>query len=139
MCRIRISHHQWCHSDQQAQKEAHHKQPHTADQHGHKATERSNAQADAHRRLHAQLSVHHPLLVAQHEDDHRAEHEAGEEQHRLETSIAWRGDRKQMLWGSSKRTNKHGASSAKLRKRRASTSRTATTHVMSINLQVTNT
>lgn len=82
-------HHQRSHSDQQAQQQAHHKQPHAADQHGHQATQSPDAQADAHGRLDAQLRVHHSLLVAQHEDDHRAEHEAGEEQHGLEASIAW--------------------------------------------------
>lgn len=92
-------HHQGGHADQQAQQKSHHKQSHTSNQHGHQATQSPDAEADADRRLHAQLRVHHPLLVAQHEDHHGAEHEAREEQHSLEASVAWRRERKRTYVG----------------------------------------
>ena len=84
------------HGDQQAQQQAHHKEAHAANQHGDQAAERADAQADAHRGLHAQLGVQHALLVAEHEDDDRAEHQAREEHHSFEAAIAWKKRRKQM-------------------------------------------
>ena len=81
--------HQGGHSHQQAQQQAHHKEAHAADQHGDQAAERADAEADAHRGLHAQLGVQNALLVAEHEDDDGAEHQACQEHHRFEAAIAW--------------------------------------------------
>lgn len=74
-------------SQQESQQQASHEEADASHQHGDQAAQQADAEADACAGLHAQLSVQNVLLVAQQEDDDRAEHETGQEHDGLETAV----------------------------------------------------
>ncbi len=80
---------------QQAQEQPHHEKPNAAYQHGHKATQGADAQADAHAGLNAQLRVQYSLLVTEQEDDYRTEHEPCEEEYSLKTAVTCKIEKEQ--------------------------------------------
>lgn len=85
--------HQSGDSQQEPQQQAGHEEADTAHQHGNHPTEQADAQANARAGFHAELRVQQPLSVTQQEDDHRAEHQAGQEHNGLEAAVTWEGKR----------------------------------------------
>lgn len=82
--------------EEEAQQEAGHEQADASHQHSDQAAQQAYADADTCTGLDAQLGVQHMLLVAEQENDDRAEHQTGQEHHSLKAAVTCGGETGEM-------------------------------------------